>query len=343
MMSSSLKQPYQLPDCWTAPEVIEDLIVADAVAIRRSGLSTIATDGEEVCGSAAQIAGSALPRAWFELLERVSTLEAIRDRRPSYDLLNAGGERIDTWSDAEVFPESPAPTTWRYARSNGVALHRDWKTACQRALWELAERDRVLRAWYGATRPERIDLAVGLTPFARTTSYEWRAYTFPLVEDRARSSSFSRKTEVVGVFGFPTVGDCPLVLGFAGRDDRSAAVDAALGEATQQLGFLWGEPIADEAPAPMPTAMHHLDAYQVKGRHAVLQHWLEEGHGRFWSAPSSDGHSDESVGFVDLTPSWLEGDLRVAKAVCRGALPMIFGPSPFSAHMPPDLALHPIP
>src|SRR5690606_35847811 len=102
--------------------------------------------------------------------------------------------------------------------------------------------------------------------------------------------------------------------------DRAAALAAALGEATQQLGFLWGEPIADEAPPPTPTAMHHLDAYQVRGRHETVRAWLEGAHRAFGSGVQTGPASEERVGFVDLTPSWLEGSLRVAKAVCKGAV-----------------------
>lgn len=327
---------YRLPDRWSPPEVVEDVIVAGGLEIHRSGLSTIASDGEEVCGAAAEANANATARAWFELLERVSTLDAMSSLHPSYSLCDRAGAEIGVVEHSAVFPESPTPAVWRHARSNGVALHTTWTSACDHAMWELIERDHVLRAWYGETTPVRIDFDVSEWPVR--TPYEWRAYSFP-----AGATSFGSHVEVVGIFGFPTDDAAPFVVGYAGREDRERALASARREATQFLAFLWGEPILDQAPEPAPTAMFHLETYQARGRYRAVKAWLEQGHGRFWSASRSEPAQPLLAGFVDLTPAWLLGKFRVAKAMASAATPLVFGVSPRGAHLPAALSFHPIP
>lgn len=48
------------------------------------------------------------------------------------------------------------------------------------------------------------------------------------------------------------------------------------------------------------------------------------------------------VAFVDLTASWLPRGLRVAKAICAEALPLVFGDPPYARHLDEDLRVHPI-
>ncbi len=327
---------YQLPEHWTAPQVFEDVITAGGLEIHRAGLATTAPDGEEVCGSAAEPSTRATTRAWYELLERVSTLDAIASSRASFVLHDRAGAAIDVVERTVVFPESPEPEVWRHARSNGVALHTSWEAACEHAMWELVERDRVLRAWYGETRPLRLDLAPSDRP--ASTTHEWCAYSFP-----AGAGPLADEVEVVGIFGFPTDDTSPFVVGYAGRADLRAALASARREATQLLAFLWGEPILDEPPASAPTAMFHLEAYQARGRHRLVREWLEGGHDRFWRGPRPDVVGQRILGFVDLTPPWLTGRLHVAKAIAGAAVPLVFGPSPAGEHLPRALAFHPIP
>jgi hypothetical protein len=362
---------FQLPDGWATPEVVEDAIVADDVPMHRAGLSTVGVDGEEVCGSAADVRvptalraalrgprrrgprrgeprRGTLDRAWFELLERISGHEALRDRRPSYEVRSEAGEARGTWSRSDVFPESDAPHRWTYARSNGVALHVDWTTACRRASWELAERDRVLRAWHGELVPEHIEPSLASREGTGAKTYDWQAYSFPEPDP----AGFSRDVHVVGVFGFPKCDDAPFLLGLAGRPDRPSAITAATSEALQLLAFLWGEPLPEAgAAAGVAGPLQHLDRYQVRGAHEAVRRWLAGAHVEFRLArpvlhtrpPDEHDEPDGGAGFVDLTPEWLPRPLRVVKAVCRRATPLLFGDSPLVAHLPPELRLHPIP
>jgi hypothetical protein len=276
-------------------------------------------------------------RSYFELLERVATLEALRCKLPEYPLLTNEQVPAGHAATATVFPESDDPARWRYARSNGVALHADWRTACVRAGWELAERDRILRSWYGTIRPTRLAFprSSALTSVA---SYDWRAYAFPEPD----ATSFSFGVDVAGVFGFPTRPDAPLVMGFGARAEATGALDAAETEAMQLLAFLWGEPSPEVLPQMGPTPGHHVDRFQWRPYHRQLRDWLDGAHVVHDRKPAANVGERRETAFVDLTPPWLGGGLRVAKAVCATATPLIFGDSPLAGHLPVEVRAHPI-
>ncbi len=332
---------YPLPEGWSRPELLTDTVRADGVELRRAGISSRGPSGEELTGAAVEADGSPVERGCFELLERVSTVLAMGSAVSSYELLTADGEPAGRLPPSRVFPESDAPSRWRYARSNGVALHASWRQATERALWELAERDRILRSWYGETRAVRIDFDVDDTPLGASRSYEWLAYSFP----EPPSATFGRSVDVVGLFGMPASPTLPLISGYGARPDRAAALDAAAREALQALGFLWDEPVIEAPPPVEPTPMYHLEYFQWSGHRDRLRQWLEVGHTERGGGPADRPKATAAptpVAFIDLTPAWLGGGLRVAKAVCDSAAPLVFGDGPFCAHLPSDLRTHPI-
>lgn len=324
-----------LPELWSTPETIEDVVVAGEVTIHRAGISAVAPSGEEITGSAAGTAGSPLARARFELLERVSILEAMRAPSGWFELHDESGASLGSHAHSSIFPESSEPERWRFARSNGVALHSSWSLACERAKWELAERDRILRSWHGEIAPQA--MTSGAKQLPRIAGYDWCAYRIP--DDAAWA--LGRGIEVAAVFGFPESAEQPLAFGFGARPNLDAALVVAAGEAVQSLAFLWGEPVSADDPAFEPTAMFHLETYQRPSRRETLRRWLEGAHVRHGaSVPRA---STGAVGFVDLTPDWLGDGLRVAKAVCEDAIPLVFGESPFTRHLPEQLRIHPVP
>ena len=326
-----------LPDSWSAPEVLLDAVVADGVELRRAGISSIGPIGEEIVGAAVEAEGSPYERGYFELLERVSTVEFLHGEASSHRLRDLDGGELEECTTAEIFPTSVEPTKWRYARSNGVALHSTWKSAALRALWELVERDRVLRAWYGETRPQRLQCDFGKTPLAHAQSYAWRAYLFP-----AGTTPIVNTLSVVGVFGLPSSDDLPVVSGYGAQPERGEALTGAVREALQQLGFLWGEAVVDTLPDLAPTPLAHLERYQWPGNRRALRKWLEKGHQRYF-VPRDVGLSKAApCHFVDLTPAWLGEGLRVVKAVCDDALPLVFGENPLANHLPTEIRFHPI-
>jgi hypothetical protein len=329
----------RLPSVWSEPEVVCDSIVADGVELRRAGLASTGPSGEEVTGSAAEAGSSPVARGYFELLERASTLEFLKDRRSNYELRTSDGRRAGFAEANDVLPESDDPARWRYARSNGVALHADWASACDRALWELAERDRLLRAWYGEICPERLAASANGSPLEGTSSYEWIACAFPEPD----GATWSRGIHVTGVFGFPLRSEAPFVVGYGARPDRDAALHAAVGEATQLLAFLWGEEIPDAAPELGPTPMHHLERLLFRERHETLRRWLDGDHLRFGGGSGQRRVSPAPTAYLDLTPPWMGDGFHVAKAIQPSAMPLSFGDAPFGAHLPHELRGHPIP
>jgi hypothetical protein len=328
---------YPLPEGWSEPERFEDEIDADGLRLHRVGLSC-RLDRAEAIGSAADWRTSPAARAQFELLERVVVLEAMGRRGATFPVRSAAGHALGQLPADQVFPLSPDPDVWAYARSNGVALHLDWTRACERAGFELVERDRVLRSWLGQITPVRVPVAGRDSPLSRTRSYEWSAFAFP-----ARAGDLAPDVHVVGVFGFPCKPSTPLVFGYGARDSQRSAQEAAEREATQLLSFLWGEPVSERAPTPAPTPMCHLETYQCAQHHALLRSWLGGSHRPYATSAAEVRTAPADVSFVDLTPEWLAGKLCVARAVSEAALPLAFGLSPVTAHLPQELRIHPIP
>lgn len=329
--------PLPLPEGWTLSERVDDTVDADGLSVRRVGLCAI-SEHAQVVGSAAEVLDDPTDRAGFELLERIAIAEAARSPDRFFRVRSPTREDLGTVRFEDVFPPSDAPDRWAFARSNGVSLNAGWTQACVGAARELVERDRVMRAWLGETVPVRLGDDAARSMLSTARSYEWRSYLFPPPEAPAIGGDL----EVVGVFGFPRVEGRPLVSGYGARPDRVEAERAAQKEALQLLAFLWGEPLPERPPDPLPAPMAHLETYQMPDRHPVLRRWLDEGHAAHYR-PSAVVNADRSLRFADLTPAWLGGHLHVARALCPAAIPLIMGLSPLLAHLPPELRIHPIP
>lgn len=326
---------FRLPDGWSSTERFEDLTVADGLVMERVGLVTTSALGREVTGSAARVAGRmGLPpaeRASFELLERVATFTAIEAPARSWMRVDRAGREVGRATSDEIFPVSSEPARWAFSRSNGVALHGSWDDACERAFLELAERDRVMAAWEGAVTPV---LRNAEAVFYSSQVYRWLLAMLPPERD-----AFSSEIAVAVVLGLPLHASAPLILGSAGRRSEPAAIEAARDEAFQALAFLWGESF-EPLPAFSPSADYHLEALQMRGKAEVLERWLTEGHSRYAAARREVRPGP--VTFVDLTPPWLSEGLRVAKAACEGARPLVFGDDPSLAKLPAELRTHPL-
>jgi hypothetical protein len=326
----------RLPEGFSEPEAFVDDIDLFGVRVRRAGLATSGPGGLELTGSAAALDEDPVARAGFELLERVATALAVAARTPA---------------SHGAFPESDAPERYRHARSNGIALHASLETARTRARYELAERDRILRAWYGETTPARVSgehehltvpmRAVALA-LASGGAYDVEIHAFP---DDGRCLA-SRDLAVAGAFLFPRRAGLPLAMGFGARPLLGDAAEAALREALQSVAFLWGEPLA-EAPVPGPTALQQLEFWQGASRAEALRGWLAGDHVRHAGSLARLGLGgraegpDAPVHFHDLTPSWSPG-LHVVRATCDAALPLVFGVAPWADGLATELRVQPI-
>lgn len=328
---------FLLPEGWSEPEKVEDTVDADGLVLHRAGLAS-SSGKDQAVGSAADWDGSPAMRARFELLERIALLEASRSDRASFSIRATSGEQVGQLTRQEVFPISDEPARWTYVRSNGVALHADWKSACASAMQELVERDRLQRAWLGETVPRALTLDLAASPLSRTRSYAWLAYAFPSAPEMPLP-----ELEVVGLFGFPLTRAVPLAFGFGARPTVRDAVGAATREAAQLLAFVWGEPIPERLPEPEPTPLAHLERFQFPEMHDILRRWLDGAHARHARAATGPPAARSPVHLVDLTPPWLADGLKVARAVGGSTIPMTFGQSPVFAHLPPELRIHPIP
>lgn len=324
---------FRLPDGWSAIEAVEDEVVADGVAIRRAGLAARAPSGEEIVGAAAEPDGSPAARARYELFERAALLDALADRSRPVPLRDERGDVVGETTVGALFPESPEPSRWRFARSNGVALHAGFRAAAERARFELVERDRVLRAWYGEVAPERLEAPVAR--FASAASYELTAHELP-----TRGARWDAGVRAVMVVAFPRSSSAPLCLGYGARATLADALAAAIAEATQQLAFLWGEAIPTARPEPAPHPAFHLEQLLWPAHHAALRAFLDGAHRAF--RPGKVPFDDAPVTYADLTPSWLPDGLRVVRASCAAALPLAFGDAPFGSHLPAALRFPPV-
>lgn len=323
-----------LPEHWSPLEVYEDTVDLGGLSIRRAGLSSTGPAGEAT-GSASELATDPRPRAQYELLERIGILEAIHGGE-AHVSRDEDGASLVTMAHDRIFLQSDEPASWRPARSNGIALHGSWRAACFHAKAELVERDRVLRAWAGNIRPEPIRFRAEHVRPLDGAGYTWSAFAFP-----AEAGSFGAELAVAGVFGIPDDEALPLAVGYCARPKHEDALAGALREATQMLSFLWGEPVATVEPALTPTALFHLEALQVPHRRSLLLRWLDGGHAIHRSNVGSSV-GDASVRYVDLTPTWMVGGWRIAKAMCSRAIPLSFGRDPFFRNLPAELQIHPV-
>jgi hypothetical protein len=325
---SSLTSTWPLLDGFSQPQAFTDEIEIAGALVRRAGIQSTAPSGEEVTGSAAVVEGSPLERAYFELLERASILDASVRACPIRD---AAGRLLGTTA-----PVSPCrdPRS-RPARSNGVALHRTWDEACRRARYELAERDRTLGAWYGELPLVAAQLPSSVAAFDAT--HDWIARTIP----PAPGSRVDTDIEVAVVLGFPREPGIPLARGFAGHASREGAVEAAAMEAVQSLAFVWGEPLPSEPPQLTPTPLFHLDYYLWPGHHDHLREWVTS---KPSTAPARGATSDDETQFIDLTPATFGDSLRVVRAVRGSARALVFGEASAQllSLLPPARHVHPI-
>ncbi len=303
----------------------------DGATIHLAGVA-VDVDGECVTGSAASTVEVPVERAYLELLERLAVLEAI-ERAPSrFVLVDETGTPTGIAPFGKVFPTSPTPDEWRWARSNGVAVGPSFGFAANRARLELIERDRVLRSWYGELLPQSADVEPGLFPVALREHYDVRASAFGNSEGGV----------VCGVFALPK-GGAPLSFGFSARPTRREAVASAALECLQRIGFLFGEASSDRAPDAAPTPDFHQDYFLASDGNRRVEQWLAGNH-QGLHVFATERARNPRRGYVDLTPDWFRSGLSAVRAIPEDEIPLWFGashPLVDGAHLS-DISVHPI-
>lgn len=199
-----------------------DVAEIGGVRFYLNGLLVSAGTDKTATGSAASVIGHELDRAYFELVERTSLLDAIDAPISKRPLLDAAGNGLGTCDRAQAFPTSPADATWAYARSNGVAAGPDWATACAAAQAEARERHYVLSAWYGYSIPTPHPLG-DRTLHELRSLYDFEAHLFPAPPDDGIEPSVC----VIGCFGFPKIDEAPFLAGFGAAPDVSCGRTAS--------------------------------------------------------------------------------------------------------------------
>lgn len=328
-----LSTRYPLPIDRAEVETFSDVAVVSGVSIHLAGFAAT-IEGECVTGSAAALEEVPFFRAYMELVERLSILVSMRENQ-AIALRSADGARLGLVPSSYVFPASIEPDRWQWSRSNGVAVAGSWRKAANRARWELIERDRVLRSFYGEISPRRL-AEFEQSPAGLGEQYDFQAYAF--------DTQFQGGSHAVGVFAVPR-GDCALTYGFAARSTIADAATAAGNECMQRLGFLFGEAIPSESPSPAPTPDFHQEHFLFPGNHAVLRSWLRGEHERFRGCMNpAYVPAPEEPRYADLTPPALEGRLFVARALPCGHVPLAFGVGVpmLAGSAPANVAVHPI-
>lgn len=315
---SSFESPLERPGLVTrlqalglgCPEIFDGTVVAAGLPIRLTGIA-VRHGTETIAGSAGSLVDDPFPRAAAELVERLSLLATISRGKKLIPIYDERRSELGVLPGSTIFPTSPDETRHRWARSSGVALGSSWTDAARRARFELIERDRVLRSWFGEGTPEPVLETGTLVPAALHERYDVRAFSF------AEGTS---DTSVAGVFAFPR-DRCPLVYGFGARDSLRAALGVAAGELVQRLGFLFDEPTPTDPPTPSPTPDFHQDYYLFEGHHEELKRWLSGGHTTSRRMLDVPENVTEPM-YVDVSPA--DGPL-VVKAVPTGHVPLAFG------------------
>ena len=327
MSSSASSDPVEAPTAPTAlstdaalPTTTEALLAAYPLPAGWT-LSEVHVDEVSIGARPAARAGLAARREdGAEVTGSAAQLESSPLARAYFELL----ERL-----AVVEADEPVQSDAlrRDARSNGVALHSSWERACRGARLELLERHRVLESWAGVGAPRAIDPPARLQALS---THQWRC---------ARLGPAAAGGAVVVVIGLPrSPSEVPLARGFAADGSERAAASRAADEAIQGLAFLVDEPIVTEAPAPDASPIFHLDHYLHPAHHPLLAGWLD-GARQVAELPAVDLHD---VRYVDLTPEGF-GSLRVARALCESARPLVFGEPRTAAQTPADPSrFHPI-
>ncbi|MEW6055686.1 MAG: YcaO-like family protein [Bdellovibrionota bacterium] len=345
----SLSQQYPLDQSWPKPEIYKETLRLEGLELELVGLSIEREDGTIVTASAADVEGSPLRRAYFELTERAA-LFAKRDANTFYNALDAMGGTCAVLREDQVFIPNPNPREWKFSLSNGVAAHTDFEAAAESAFLELVERDRILRSWYGGLRPKAITRQIAQSSLLDQLSAWYDIEVFEFDEQLPGESRLAIGVRVVGVFAFPkpnTGGASPFVYGFGAKRDLNLAFNHAIRECIQRVGFLWGEALSEELPEFSASPDYHQEVFLRAPGQRNIRRWLSGEHASASGCALRATRVDpqgERVVFADITPESVKGSVWVLKALSASRQPLWFGKGSrfLERNLSDEFLIHPV-
>src|SRR5262245_6870749 len=84
----ALKQAYPLPVHWSRIQLFAETTCVNGVPIEVMGMSAENASGQSAHGSAGNVGGSPVQRAYFELLERAAIVDAMHSELRCYEVLD---------------------------------------------------------------------------------------------------------------------------------------------------------------------------------------------------------------------------------------------------------------
>src|SRR5262245_41910357 len=128
--AQKLYSKYPLPRQWSTPELFSEVVRIRDFVINLVGFHSRHSSGRLVTGSAGDPILSPVDRAYFELLERATVVDAIDKDTFSYNAFDSRRIHVRTMSAEQVFRAPSTSVDQSLSNSNGVAVDITWRTAC---------------------------------------------------------------------------------------------------------------------------------------------------------------------------------------------------------------------
>ena len=324
MVKAQHKGDIILPcDNWDISDSFVGEVEILGTKIKLSGIEATSKEGIPVVGSAASLGESPFDRSYYELLERITIIEALQKGPASlFQLRDIQGNLLADIDAENSFGSDGFKKNELYqiSKSNGIALHDSWDKACYSAGSELVERHHILASWFGKTKVERLSVKTDKDLLFLESHYDISCYK--LGESKVVPFNESLLTAMVYLKPKSEYLDkIPCVYAFSCGKKMSEALKGASKEILQRLGFLWGEELPKKPIEMKPNAHFHGDYYLVKENHKYIDMWLSN---EFYQADASYAEKEIKLDFVDISSSSVS-KYKVAKAISKDTIDLYFG------------------
>ena len=289
-----------LPADWTIIEEINDTVKVGELEIFISGhCAQNKVTNQMAVGSQASATEARAEIAYYELLERISTIEYFAKSDDDF---------CAPWMQQYL---SENTDEFQISKSNGISFHSDKDIAKRSATCELLERHVVLNSWYGDKAPRLLNCNPSASFEKIKSCYDCHYYEIPN----------DCELFVVMITLTPLEKGKPFIFGFGAHPSLAQAIEKSENETIQRLGFLYHEEI-EENPQFSASPFYHQEIYLGKSGQQKIQTWINGDHVN----PIFDFHPTfDSFQHIDITPEWLKDKYVVVKAVGENYVPLYFG------------------